>query len=212
MFSADAKVIPIWNKVELVTDDLKKLEARVALLVRQEFYSPGFVQMVVASVREVLGEFAVPGEAAEPSISANLTRLSEVSTFLSFSGPKLAGHSVLSASSGDLSAAYRARFPKVKFPDLDDLEDLIGEIANQIVGQIKRCVTGGSDTRMGLPLFIRGTDASIRHRAGAPTLSIDFANESQKVHVELCIHRLDGGPVTEPSNREPITRGSINFL
>jgi CheY-specific phosphatase CheX len=214
LFSTDTKANSLANRVDLVTADLKKIEARISCLLREEFYSPAFVQQVITATRTVLGEFSMATDAGEPCVKSTLTRLSEVNAFLPFAGTRLAGHIVLSASAGDLTIAYRARFPKIKFPDLDDLEDLVGEIANQIIGQIKRSLqSDGTECRMGLPHFVRGEDASIRHKAGSPALAIDFANDKQRLHIELCIHRFDGAAIVpETGTGEHLKPGIINFL
>jgi CheY-specific phosphatase CheX len=213
-FSSDSKATSgLPKKIEFITDDLKKLEARISRLVREEFYSPAFVQQIISCARTVFGEFALPTQASEACVKSSHTCLGEVNTFLLFSGVGLAGHIILSTSIGDLSPAYRVQFPRAQFPGLDDLEDLLGEIANQIMGQLKRYIhSDGSDCRMGLPYFIRGVDAGIRHKAGAPSLAIEFGSDKQKVQLELCMHRFGSGRISKADNEEHMKAGSINFL
>jgi hypothetical protein len=146
-------------------------------------------------------------------VKANLSELSEINAFLAFYGARLSGHVVLSASAGDLTAAYRGRFPRVKFPGTDDLEDLLGEIANQIVGQLKRSIQlDGAECKMGMPYFIRGDSASVRYKADVPSLSIDFGNGTRKLHLELCVHRFDGGTIIDGPVSAHLKPGSIQFL
>jgi CheY-specific phosphatase CheX len=213
-FSSDSKAAGgLPKKLQFITDDLKKLEVRISRLVREEFYSPAFVDQVISCARTVFAEFALPTQSSEACVKSSLTCLSEVNAFLLFSGTRLAGHIILSTSIGDLSPAYRAQFPRARFPGLDDLEDLLGEIANQIMGQLKRFIhADGSDCRMGLPHFIRGVDAGIRHKAGAPSLAIEFGNEKQKIQLELCMHRFGSGRIGEAGSEEHMKTGSITFL
>ncbi len=213
-YCADPKAVTApAQKLELVSNDLKRLEARISALLRQEFYSPAFIQQVVSGVRAVLVDFAIDAQPSEPSIKSSLTTLSEVNAYLPFSGRRLTGHIVLSASQGDLTAAYRSKFPRVKFPGMDDLEDLLGEIANQVVGHVKRSLApDGADDRMGLPHFVRGEGASIRHKAGAPSLSVEFTGPAQKLSVELCVHRFDGAAVSGAAGEEQLKPGVIHYL
>jgi CheY-specific phosphatase CheX len=212
-YCADARPAAPLRKVDLVTNDLKQLEARISCLMSEAFYSPGFVQQILAGARVVLNQFGIDTQASDPSMKSSLTELSEVNAYLPFSGPRVSGHVVLSASMGDLTAAYRAQFPRTKWPGQDDLEDLLGELANQIVGHVKRSIQlEGTECRMGLPHFLRGQGASLRHKVGAPSLCVEFSNATQKLYLELCIHRLDGTTVTESPPNDQLKPGTIKML
>lgn len=214
-YTSDLKSVrSLPKKPDFVTTDLAKLEERISQLVREEFYSPEFVRTVLPGIQGVLGEFALPTRPAEPCIKSNLTTLNEVNAFLFFSGEGLSGHVVLSASVGDLSAAYRLQFTKVRFPGHDDLEDLLGEASNQIVGQVKRSIESDAlDCRLGLPHFIRGTGVSFRHKAGAPSLAIEFTNAaSGRLQFELCLHRYDGGGIRPAKVDAGLNPGVLTFL
>lgn len=201
------------KRPDFVSSDLKKLEERIGALVREEFYSPEFVRAILPGIQGVLGEFGLPTRASEPCIKSNLTTLNEVNAFLFFSGDGLAGHVVLSASIGDLTAAYRTQFAKTRFPGHDDLEDLLGEVANQVVGQVKRSMDSEAlDCRLGLPHFIRGTNVSFRHKAGAPSLAIEFSGVSNKLQFELCLHRFDGRGIQAKTGEHAMDPGVVTFL
>jgi CheY-specific phosphatase CheX len=212
-YCADPKGAAGIRKLDLVTNDLKQLEARISCLMREEFYSAGFVQQVLAGVRGVLNGFSIDVQASDPGVKSTLTELSEVNAYLPFSGPRVSGHVVVSTSIGDLTSAYRNLFPRNKFPGQDDLEDLLGEIANQVVGHIKRCIQlEGTDCRMGLPHFLRGQAASLRHKVGAPSLCVEFSNKTQKLYLEICIHRMDGVAVAEASEGDHLRPGAFKLL
>jgi CheY-specific phosphatase CheX len=216
-FTSDPKTVrTLPKRPDFVSTDLKKLEERITQLVREEFYSPEFVRAILPGIQGVLDEFALPARPAEPCIKSNLTTLHEVNAFLFFSGEGLAGHVVLSSSVGDLSVAYRMQFTRTRFPGHDDLEDLLGEVANQVVGQVKRTLDSDAlDCRLGLPHFIRGTGVSFRHKAGAPSLAVEFSNGPQKLQFELCLHRFDGGGIQARSRaggENSMNPGVLNFL
>lgn len=214
-YTTDLKTVrSLPKRPDFVTTDLAKLEERITALVREEFYSPAFVRAVLPGIQSVLGEFALPSRAADPAIKSNLTTLNEVNAFLFFSGEGLSGHVVLSASVGDLNAAYRLQFTRTRFPGHDDLEDLLGEAANQIVGQVKRAIEGDTlDCRLGLPHFIRGSGVSFRHKAGAPSLAIEFTNGTGgKLQFELCLHRFDGSGIRPNQQDNGLDPGVLTFL
>ena len=213
LFTSVPGAAAIAVKLDLVTSDLRSIESRISCLLREEVYGAPFVQQFVSRTAAVLGDFGMAAAASEPCIKATLTELSDVNAFVSLIGHRLSAHVVLSASGSHLTTAYRARFPKVKFPDLDDLEDLLGEMASQILGQVRRAIQlKGSQCRLGLPYFIRGSAASLRHKGGVPSLSIDFTSGKQRIHVDLCIDRLDSGTLVEAEAGEHLNPGVINFL
>jgi CheY-specific phosphatase CheX len=214
-FTSDPKSVHrLGTKVELVTGDAEQLEAWLAPLSPKQYYSAEFVSRVVNDLQGVLAEFNLPTRTAEPCVKSGLSRLSEINAILLFSGEGIGGHVILSASSGDLLRAHRNQFPRASFPAQDDLEDLLGEVANRAVGQLKRTLRGmGPDFRTGLPHFIRGENASFRHKAGVPAIGLVFSENTRKVLVEVCVSRLDvqGGAIPR-SNEPQMVPGVINVL
>lgn len=213
-FTSDpSSVRGLPKRPEFVTDSVGQLEAHIQSLVREEFYSPGFVQKLIAAVQGVLTSFGLPARTSNVCIKSNLTTLSGINSFLFFSGGGLAGHMIVSASVSDLADAYRAQFAGVRFPGDDDLEDLLGEATNQIVGEIKRLVEpNADDCRVGLPHFIRGAGASFRHKAGVPSLAVEFLAGHQKLQFELCLHRCDGAAAPAVRREAHIEAGTVNLL
>ena len=203
----------LTGKVELVTDDLGKLEEWIARVVQADFYSPSFVEQLVSDIQGVLGAFSLPTVPSEPCVKSSLTGLNAVNALIFFTGDALAGHVILSGSLADLTLAHRTQFSRIQFPGQDDLEDLLGEVANQIVGHLKRLVESpDSECRPGLPHFIRGDGASFRHKAGAPSLVVEFGNAGQKLQLELCVHRFDGAGVRVESGDQHLKSGVVNLL
>jgi hypothetical protein len=201
------------SKVELVTDDVQKLEAWVAKVAQAHFYSPSFVEQLIGDMQGVLGAFSLPTRAGEACVKSSLTSLNAVNALIFFSGDALSGHVILSASLADLSLAHRTQFARAPFAGQDDLEDLLGEAANQIVGHVKRLIESPTaECRPGLPHFIRGDGASFRHKAGAPSLVVEFGNGGQKLYFELCVHRFDGAGVRVENAVQHLKSGVVNLL
>ena len=199
-------------RVDLLTDDVGKLESFTGKVVQAHFYSSSFVEQLVLDMQGALGAFSLPTRPSEPCVKSSLTSLSAVNALILFSGEGLAGHVILSASVADVQLAHRTQFPREQFPGQNDLEDLLGEAANQVLGHVKRLVESPSiECRPGLPHFIRGDGASFRHKAGAPSLAVEFSDGGQKLHFELCVHRFDGTAVRVESG-DHLTSGVVNLL
>jgi hypothetical protein len=201
------------TKIDFVCSDVEKLGAHIARIVHEDFYSPALILQVIESAQAVLSEFGWKAAASGPCIKSSLTTLNEVTSLIFFWGSGLAGHMLLSASAGDLSRMHGLQFPKAPATGQDDLEDFLGEVANQILGQIKGWLNlDEGDARMGLPHFIRGAGTGFRYKAGMPSLAIDFSSEGQKLQVELCMHRFDS-EVPRPGERaQQLKRGVLTFL
>jgi hypothetical protein len=181
-------------KFEFLTGELKSLQDWLASRTRGEIYSAELIRRLLTGFQALLASFALPSRPSEPCLKSSLAQLNEVNAFVSFGSEseRVSGHLILSASANDMAAAYRTHVRRTRFPGHEDLEDLLGEVANLATGQLKRAI-GAEDSRTGLPYFVRGAGAALRHKAGAPSLEFEFAQRQAKVRVELCIHRLDGG-------------------
>lgn len=209
-FSAGARLSrPPGDKLELV-QDLQQVEDWCVQRARGELYSQEFVQKLVAVSQQVLDQFALPTSPSEPRLTRGASALSEVNAFVFLSGEKLGGYLRLGSTVADLSLAVHSQFSR-RVPVAEEFEDLLGEAANQIMGQLKRSFTS-NDCRVGLPHFVRGAGATFRHKSGAPSLSLDFAKREQKLHLELSFHRFDGAPVRLESQASPLEPGSLHFL
>jgi hypothetical protein len=202
------------TKIEAATADLQELSALMKDVAREDFYSATFVGQLTKDIQLVLAEFGVPMQAGQPCIKCNLVSLSEVNTFIAFTGDGAAGHLILSASSGDLTRPFRTKFPHIQFPGQDDLEDYVGEIGNHLGGLLKRVIesSGIAECRIGLPHFIRGSGGSFRHRAGVPSLALSFGDETGRIAIELCIYRFDRSPVAKTGSEQQIRPGQFNLL
>jgi CheY-specific phosphatase CheX len=209
-FSHDASVPHAFaGKLELVKD-LQQVEDWFVQRARGELYSQEFVQKLVAVSQAVLGQFALPTSPSEPRLTRGLSTLSEINAFVFLSGERLGGYLVLGSSIADLSLAVHSQFSR-RAPAAEEFEDMLGEAANQIMGQLKRSFTS-SDCRVGLPHFVRGAGAGFRHKSGAPALELAFTKREQTVQLELSFHRFDGAPVRLESGSVELEPGSLHFL
>jgi len=189
------------QKLDLVATDPQQILDSLTRRVRDDLYSEGLVRQLLLGFQSILLEFSLPTRPGEPYLKASLSTLGEVNAILFMMGNALSGHLILSASQNDLSLSHRAQLRKNKFPELDDLEDLLGEAANQIVGELKRRLDFDG-VSVGLPHFFRGAGCGFRHKAGAPSLAVEFTKREQKLGLELCIYRADGSPARPKTSDE----------
>jgi CheY-specific phosphatase CheX len=200
---------PPGEKLDLFSD-VQQIENWLVQRARGELYAPDFVQKLLTVSQQVLEQFALPTTPSPPRLTRGICSLSEVNAFVFLSGEKLGGYLVLGSSVADLSLAVHSQFSR-RVPAADEFEDLLGEAANQIMGQLKNSLAGG-ECRVGLPCFVRGSGALFRHKSGSPALAVAFAKREQKLCLELSFHRFDGAPLRLESvapEREP---GSLQFL
>ena len=197
---------------DFVTHDMKELGDRIVRQIGEEFYPQAFVSQLVSATQKILGGFDLPTRPLEPSIRSGATQLSQLNAFLFFSSERLAGHLVLGATAADLAKGTRGQPNKLRANE-DELEDLLGEVANQVAGQVKRCLgANASDYRLGLPYFIRGAAATFRHKAACPALSIAFANGPQRLNFGLSVQSLDGTSLSLGRPENHLSAGELNFL
>jgi CheY-specific phosphatase CheX len=214
-FTNDAKTIaaPVAG-FAVATGDIRELETRVVELALEDFYSASFTQPCIAGIQEVLKALALPHRPPQCSLKSGLTELDELNALIVFGAGKIAGHLIVSASLAEVTAAHRVQFPRRKAASPEDLEDLLGEAANQILGQIKRFAdSDDEDYRLGLPQFMRGSGASFRHKTGVPALNIEFNSGSERLRVQLVMSRFDGtGIRLQPLAQSQLVPGAVNFL
>jgi hypothetical protein len=197
-------------KFAFITGELDAMKDWFASRVRGEVYSAELVRQLLADFQALLSSFSLPTQPSEPCLKSSLTQLKEVNALVSFGGGGVSGHLILRASADDMAAAYRACIRHTRFPGHEDFEDLLGEVANQALGQVKRAI-GAEDCRSGLPYFVRGSGATLRHKAGAPSLDFEFVQREVKLQIELCIHRLDGA-VIQIGDSSPMQSGELRVL
>ncbi|MBV9945624.1 MAG: chemotaxis protein CheX [Myxococcales bacterium] len=193
------------STMELLKNDATKL-------LREEFYRTDLVLEVTDAAHRVLREFGVETLRSEPYIKSNLTSLGEVNALLGFSGEGLAGHLILTASVENALTLHKKYIPGHESPEYDDLEDLLGEIANRVLGGIKRVFESRAlHFKVRTPVFIRGPEASYRSKGAAPTLAIEFSDTDGLLRLEFCADRMASARIA-PIEAKFLEAGEITFL
>jgi chemotaxis protein CheX len=188
------------------------LKADATKLLRERFYSNDLVREVVNASEAVLREFGVETKRSDPYIKSNLSALGDVNALLGFSGEGLSGHVILSASTERATQLHRTFEPSRRAPEYDDLEDLMGEITNRVLGAVKRVFESRSlSCKLRTPAFIRGAGSRYRSKGSSPSLAVEFADERGLLRLEFCIDRMNPVVVTG-EEATFIEAGRIEFL
>jgi CheY-specific phosphatase CheX len=190
--------------------DHEALLGSAAKLLHDEFYANDLVKDTVAAAEHVLGEFGLDPNRSEPYIKSNLTVLGEVNALIGFSGEGLSGHLILTASA-EKARAIQQRLLPGSDPQFDELEDLVGEITNRVLGRIKRSFEARSlSFKLKAPAFIRGPSARYHNKSLGPSLAIEFTDDAS-LRLELCLDRMEA---VQPVSADAafLESGEINFL
>ncbi len=68
----------------------------------------------------------------------------------------------------------------------DEVKDAVGEITNMISGDARRALGGkGIKLEAAIPTVVAGSNHTISHISGAPTVVIPFSTEAGPFHVEV---------------------------
>lgn len=193
--------------------DLRGLRDKVGRVLRDRLYANDLVRDLVKATERALTEFGIDAQRSEPYIKSNLTVLSEVNALLNFSGEGLSGHLILSASHENACVLYRRFSSGEGEPRYDELEDLLGEITNRVLGRAKEVFElRALPCKLDTPSFIRGSDAYFRSAGSSPSLAVEFGEKDALLLVEFCIDRMDAKPAVSSEEVRFAETGEITFL
>ena len=193
--------------------DLFALTEDAGRLLHEEFYASDLAGEVVEAAQNVLAEFGVSAVRSEPYLKSNLSVLDEVNALMGFAGEGMSGHVVLSASMASVRALHSRMGPCGREPQYDDLEDLLGEVTNRIMGATKRVFEARAlSFKLRTPAFVRGCQTRYRNQGGSPSLAIEFTDEHGGLRLEFCVDRLNRDALSPYSNARVVEPGQIHFL
>lgn len=148
-----------------------ELEQALRTLLRFDLYPPPIVRTLCDATTTTLEDaFHSPTQACGTFVKANRLMLATTSAILPFSGTKLSGWCLVGGEAEALTGV-RARTLKSAGPPTEaDLEDLAGELANHIVGHLKRWLAL-QDLKVsnGTPILMHGTAYKLREKGGLPS-------------------------------------------
>lgn len=206
-----------WVPSAIVDDAIDDvgLERKVLGLLREHLYPEHLVDALRDSAVVVLQDgFGSTLVARDPFLRANRARLADTSAIVSFVGPEVAGHLLVSASAAHFESIRRRALAGTTMASPTQIGDLAGEIANQILGKVstflRRYVPG---FERGLPILLEGNDVLLRHTLGRPALVVPVEEREGILYVELCFDRLKGELETPAEiQEEALPPGEVVFF
>jgi CheY-specific phosphatase CheX len=198
----------------LLPEPFRAAELRTAIseLLAEHFYPPAVADAVKTAALEVLG--AVGGFRVEGGsfLVANQTALSDVSAVIPFSG-SVSGHLMVGLTSDDARTLYEAYLPGVRPIRIDRMEDLVGEICNQILGRINAFfIERAMSIQHGTPIFVRASGSTLRYPGRQPSFAVTLARGSLRLALEYYLADFDRAKLDAPVTTKVLRLGEIRYL
>ena len=190
------------------------LHTHAEQLLCRRLYPEAIVYMIRDNAMAVLEQsFQSPMEPGSPRLKANRNMPAPISAILSFCGDTVSGRIVISGNQGHLNLIYKRMFPKRTDVAIEAIEDLAGEIANQILGRIKAFfVRHDQPFNIASPLFLNGGLIAVRYKAGRPSLLLPFHESGQTLFLQFCFDTFSPEMLDQESAREEVPHGTMQFL
>jgi CheY-specific phosphatase CheX len=208
-FEGPARVLDAAATIEALVDE-------VAYRVRLALYPDEIVDMVIEQARIVLEQsFFTVALAGEPTLHPRRMSSAPISAVMPFRGREITGVIAVSGCQDHLATIFqRAVSETRKEPiTLEETADLIGEMANQILGRIKQFfVARGHAFETSQPVFLRGELVEVRNRSGQPSLFIPFREVDGILYLQFAFDVFDAEMVDEGGDNADPTTGELLFL
>lgn len=177
-------------------------------------YPHVIVEQITSSAKAALLEsFNTKLTPAQPFLRSNRNVLSHINALVPFVGVKVSGRLLVGSSPECLTAIRRRVLPNDPEPTSGQLEDLAGELANQVLGRLKGVFHSYSyPFELGTPMFIQGVQSQLRYKAGRPSMVIPFKDATGTVYVEFCFDIFDPDGLSPPSAEPLAPSGELEFL
>jgi CheY-specific phosphatase CheX/CheY-like chemotaxis protein len=198
----------------LLPEPFRKDELRSAIseLLAEHFYPSAIAETVKRAALEVLGVvsgFEVEGGAF---LVANQTALSDLSAVIPFTGG-VSGHLMVGLKHDDARTLYQAFLPGVMPIRIDRMEDLVGELCNQILGRINAFFTERSiSIQHGTPIFIRASGSTLRYPGRQPSFAVTLKRGETRVSLEYYLAHFDRAKLQAPVTTRVLKLGEIRYL
>jgi CheY-specific phosphatase CheX len=205
---------PAERPDSLLPEPFRADELRTAIseLLAEHFYPPAIAEAVKSAALEVLstiGGFQVEGGAF---LVANQTALSDVSAVITFAGG-VSGHLMVGLTREDARTLYEAFLPGVRPIRMDRMEDLVGELCNQILGRINTFFIERSvSIQHGTPIFIRAAGSTLRFPGRQPSFAVTLVRGTTRLCLEYSLADFDRAKLHAPVNTKLLRLGEIRYF
>jgi CheY-specific phosphatase CheX len=197
-----------------ISDTFRSDELRTAIsdLLAEHFYPPAIVEAIKTAALEVLGTvggFELDGGAF---LAANRTALSDISAVIPFSGG-ISGHLLVGLSTDHARILHQAFLPAAHAVRIDRLEDLVGELCNQILGRINVFfATHDVSVQHGTPIYIRAPGGTLRYPGRHPSFAVSLTRGEVRLVLEYYLSDFDRSKLESPVATRILPRDEIRYL
>jgi CheY-specific phosphatase CheX len=184
----------------------------ISELLADHFYPPSIASAIKTAALEVLsplGEFSVDGGAF---LVGNQSALAEVSAMIPFAGG-IAGHLLVGMTRANATALHDVLVPGTRPARVDHLEDLVGELCNQILGRINAFFAEhGVSVHHGTPIFMRAAGSTLRYPGRQPSFGVTVVKGELRVHLEYCLSAFERAALQAPVATRSLPLGEVRYL
>lgn len=188
------------------------LRSAMSELLAEHFYPPQIANAIKSAALEALstlGEFRVDGDSF---LSANRTAFSDLAAIIAFSGGA-SGHIMVGMSEAHARILYRQFAPSVRSATIDRLEDLVGELCNQILGRINAFFARrGVTIQQCTPMFIRAAGSTMRYDGRRPSFCVELARADVRLSLEYYLADFDPAKVHAEPTEKVIELGEVHYF
>jgi CheY-specific phosphatase CheX len=188
------------------------LRETVSTLLAECFYPSSIATAIKGAALEILstlGDFRIEGDFFLVSNQSNLSEFSSIIVF----GGEASGHLMLSMSGVDAGALYRRMLPGNAVISVDRLEDLVGELCNQILGRINAFFAHYSiAVQQTTPIFIRSAGNSMYYAGRHPSFGVQLSSGPANVLLEYYLADFDKSKLLIGSEEQVMSVGEVRFL
>lgn len=191
-----------------------ELRRKVAELLAERLYPHIVASAVQSAALEVLGAIRDFRLESGAFLQADRAALSEVSAVIPFGG-QLTGHLMVGMTRLSAQALHHVCVPQVASVRLDQMEDLVGELCNQILGRINAFFARHAvSLRLNTPTFIRAAEVVPRFPSGRPSFSVSLvdADDEARVSLEYYLENFEPEQLHAPVSSRALAAGEVQLF
>jgi len=188
--------------------------AEVQPVLREHFCPPQLLDALgVICPQILLTTFETESEVSQQFVKASRNTLQPITALLPLTGDKVSGRVLVSTNIELLNTLHIRLFPELEDPGIAELEDIAGEISNQIGGLLKQFLHQyNCNVLSGVPVLLQGKRFSIRQMTEFPSIVTELLIDNEKMYIELSLDRLDVDSFGKQVRVKYERAGSVSFL
>lgn len=195
--------------------DPADLVRNISGLLSRDVFSRTLLDVITDNVTRTISDSFIPDASVDKIwFRAGHAPMHLVNATIPFCGPAVSGRISVSTSTDTLKSVYARLVPDTPEVVHRVLEDLVGEMANQILGGLKRGMSaGGIDFALGVPMMYTGDKCPVRYRTrnGSTLLRVHGQkNASEEIAVGLSLDSVRKD--YEATDEDEVETGELAFF